>query len=443
MHVNVESAKKLCPQSRLSLLGSGRAVAHKSVGRFLREKTAGNAKLLAACAILSFIPLTLGYSVEHDISVRIAQSSTQIVLIILCFVILSTGRAKFGWDKKTAVFVASCIGVAQFLAVSHNSSDEKNYIMPLVFPLFLLAGPIALSLAQDIRVERNGKSVAKIGRFLLGFFCVECATRYLLSPFVRANLNVAVFGSEQVDTDWLYRYKQSIFFPDSNSVGLALLCLIAVLLVFRQHFRKGHVFLAYALVGATLSRASITAAICQLFIYKFWRWRRWILLVTIIAVPLLLSSLFTIYSTEGADTLAAVDGSFASKFQILQQMVGVWSEADTLQKLVGIGAGNTEGVIGMAAHSIVAGFTLELGLVGSALVIAYVWLLSRRSCKAFYLLTLPIIINGVSLILTSMPYFYVTLGFLSAVTDQRVQNLLRERCLPGPLKSATEPYTRG
>ena len=126
---------------------------------FLSRKSEGNAKLLAICAILSFIPVTLGYSVEHDISVRIAQNSTQIGLIILSFVILTTGRARLGWDAKTAVFVASCIGAAQFVAVSHSFSDEKNYVMPLVFPFFLLAGPIALSLARDVQVERNGKTV--------------------------------------------------------------------------------------------------------------------------------------------------------------------------------------------------------------------------------------------------------------------------------------------
>jgi hypothetical protein len=397
-----------------------------------RDCNQKKAKLLAACAILSFMPVTLGYAVTHDIPVKIAQSSTQILLIVLCFVILITRRVSFGWDTWAATGVASCVGAAQILAVLHSPSEEKNYIMPVVFPLFLLAGPIALSLARDIQVEKNGKFVATIAKFLLAFFCLECATRYLFSPFVRIRL-------EEIDADWFYRYKQSIFFADSNSVGLALLCLTAVLLVFRKHVSKKHLFLAYVLVAATLSRASITAGICQLFIYRFWRWRRWILLVVFVAVPVVVSLLFTDYSTGGSDSFSAVDESFASKFLILQQMVAMWPDADTLQKLVGIGAGNTEGFIGIAAHTIIAGFVFELGLAGSVLVIAYVWLLSRRSCKAFYLLTVPILINGLSLILTSMPYFYITLGLLSAVTDSRVQNIDGERVMPDLLKSSAEP----
>lgn len=414
---------------------------------FLRPEKVGNAKRLAACAILGFIPLTfiplaLGYAVSHDTSMRIAENSTQIILVALCLFILCAGRVSFSFDTRAAVGVAFCVGIAQMVAVSHSFSDEKNYIMPAVFPFFLLAGPIALSLARDIEVERMGGYVARIGGFLLWFFCLECVTRYVFSAFVGANLDVGVFQTQEVGADWFYRYKFSVFYADANSVGLALLCLTAVILAFRQYFKKWQVFLAFGLIGATFSRASIAAAICQLIIYKFWRWRRWILAAIVVSVPVLVLLLFTAYTTEGPGSLTDYDGSFASKFLILQKMVGLLADADGLQKLVGIGSGNTEGLIGIAAHSIVAGFALELGLVGSILVIAYVWLLSRGSSKAIFLLIVPIVINGISLVLTSMPYFYVTLGLLGAVTDDRIRNWGREPVLTGSLNSAPQPLTQ-
>jgi hypothetical protein len=232
---------------------------------------------------------------------------------------------------------------------------------------------------------------------------------------------VAAFGVEHVDADALYRFKQSVFFSDSNSTGLALLCLIAAVLVFRQHTSKAQIFLAYALLIATLSRASIAAGFCQLIIYWFWRHRRWVLIAIAVCAPVLTFLLFTTYTSQGKESVASIDGSLASKFLVLQRMIGMYSDADALQRMVGIGVGNTQGMIGIAAHTLIATSALELGVVGSALICMYVWLLCRRSPKTFYLLVVPIVVNGFSLILPSMPFFYITLGALSVVKTSRME----------------------
>jgi hypothetical protein len=56
-----------------------------------------------------------------------------------------------------------------------------------------------------------------------------------------------------------------------------------------------------------------------------------------------------------------------------------------------------------------------MGIGGSLLFVLYVWALSRRCPVSVYLLILPVAINGFSLVSTSMPYFFATLGLLGAL----------------------------
>jgi hypothetical protein len=77
--------------------------------------------------------------------------------------------------------------------------------------------------------------------------------------------------------------------------------------------------------------------------------------------------------------------------------------------------GNLFNLAGIFAHNIVATFVLELGIGGSLLFATYVWILSRKCPASIYLLVLPVVINGFSLVSTTMPYFFVTLGLLAAL----------------------------
>jgi hypothetical protein len=96
-------------------------------------------------------------------------------------------------------------------------------------------------------------------------------------------------------------------------------------------------------------------------------------------------------------------------------MTDIYRQADTVQRIFGIGVGNLFNLAGIYAHNIVATFVLELGIGGSFLFVAYVWILSRKCPASIYLLVLPVVINGFSLVSTIMPYFFVTLGLLAAL----------------------------
>jgi hypothetical protein len=184
---------------------------------------------------------------------------------------------------------------------------------------------------------------------------------------------------------------------------------------FRETIGRKRWLLAYLLLFATLSRAAIAAGICQLVIYKLWRWRAWALFGLLAGQALVVVMLFIDYTTKGAETLHNIDGSLSSKFFVLALMTEIYHQADTAQRLFGIGVGNLINLSGIFAHNIVVTFVLELGVGGSLLLAVYVWILSRRCPASIYLLVLPIVINGFSAVSASMPFFFAALGLLAAL----------------------------
>ena len=216
-------------------------------------------------------------------------------------------------------------------------------------------------------------------------------------------------------SDSFYRYKFSLFFFDSNFVGIAILCLLSIMLTYKEAIGRNKLLLAYFLLFATLSRASIFAGLCQFAIYKLWRWRVWTLFGLLAAQVLIIGKLFMNFTTQGSEAIQAVDGSLSSKFYILSLMTETYGKADTEQRLFGIGVGNFSNLAGIFADNIGGTFVLELGIAGSALLVVYIWILCRKCPVAIYLLILPMVINGFSPVSTSMPYFFVALGLLGGL----------------------------
>jgi hypothetical protein len=220
-------------------------------------------------------------------------------------------------------------------------------------------------------------------------------------------------------TDSFYRYKSSLFFVDSNFVGIALLCLLAIMFSYRDLVAKNKFMLAYLLLFMSISRASIGAGICQFVIYKFWRWRRPMSLALITAQAIIIWRVFFSFTGTGAESVRSLDGSFASKFYILMLMSENWIHSDNISRLCGIGAGNARSIFDIFAHNIIVTLVTELGVIGSTLLIAYVYHICKKKPVAIYLLVFPIVINGFSLVSTSMVYFFAALGLLCALDESK------------------------
>ena len=333
---------------------------------------------------------------------------SQIFLLVLCVIVLCCYIVRLEVDIFAAFFLILLIAVFQAIGLAHSPAAEKNYLTPALFLTSLLIAPAMMLLARQYPLASLYRLVPRIINWVLVFLTVECVSRLIFSPYMPATA-----GTDTTDT--FYLYKASLFFFDSNFAGIEILCFLAIMFALRKEIGRKQWLLAYFLLFATLSRASIAAGICQLVIYKLWRWRVWALFGLLAAQVIAIYHLFVSYTTQGSQAIHEIDGSLASKFFILSLMTETYRRADAAQRLVGIGVGNLFNLAGIFAHNIVATFVLELGIGGSLLFAAYVWVLSRKCPASIYLLILPLVINGFSLVSTSMPYFFVALGLLAAL----------------------------
>jgi hypothetical protein len=307
-----------------------------------------------------------------------------------------------------ALFLILLISVSQAIGILHSPAANKNYLTPFLFLTSLLIGPAIMLLARSYPPALLGRLMPRIIHWVLVFLTIECVSRLIFSPYMPA-------VTEADASDSFYLYKASLFFFDSNFAGIEILCLLAIMFAFREAISRKKWLLVYLLLFATFSRASIIAGICQLLVYKLWRWRKWTIFGLLIAQVIVIVNLFMSYTTQGSEAIHDIDGSLSSKFFILTLMTEIYRQADAAQRLFGIGVGNLFNLAGIFAHNIVATFVLELGIGGSLLFAVYVWILSRKCPASIYLLVLPMVINGFSLVSTTMPYFFVTLGLLAAL----------------------------
>lgn len=349
-----------------------------------------------ALLIFAFVPVPIFINVS------------QLFLLALCILALGCYLAGAVADICAALFLIFLIALAQAAGIAHFSAADKIYLTSFLFITSLLIAPAILTLVRSIPAAVRDRMAPRILNWILAFLTIECISRLIFSPHMQV--------SPLTDTsDAFYRYKQSLFFVDSNFVGIEILCLLAIMFAYRDAIGRKRWLLVYALLFATMSRASIAAGICQLAMYIFWRWRVWTFFGLLAAQALIIVKLLGDYVRNGPQALHAVDGSFASKFLILSMMTRNYQQADMLQKLFGVGVDNTVTLMGIFAHNIVATFVLELGICGSILLAIYVWIFSRKCPVSIYLLVLPIIVNGFSLVSTSMPFFFAALGLLGAL----------------------------
>jgi hypothetical protein len=351
---------------------------------------------LGSLLIFSFVP------------VPVFINLSQVLLLLVCFGVLLCPATYLRGNATLPLFLTFCIASSQLIGITQFNGTEKNYLTPLLFIASLFIAPSIMALARECPSGTLNSLVSKTLNIILAFFVLECISRLVLSPHI-----IAAAGIDETQT--FYLFKTSILYFDSNFVGIALVCLIAIVITHADTYRNKRLALAYLLLFATFSRASIAAGICQLAIYRLWRWRRWLAVAVIVVQTAIIVALFIDFISDGSQRTQAIDPSFSTKFYILSLVAQNYVDAGQIQKLFGIGAGNADNLIGLFAHNIVATFSIEIGVVGSVFVFLYVWLFYRKCPKALYLLVVPVVLNGFSLVSTSMPYFFASLGLLKAL----------------------------
>jgi hypothetical protein len=275
---------------------------------------ASSVRLFAFCAILifSFVP------------VPIYINLSQIFLLALCATALCCYPVRLETNIFSAFLLILLIAISQAVGIAHSPATNKNYLTPALFLASLLIAPSIMLLAKQYPPARLRLLMPRIINWVFAFLTVECVSRLIFSPYLPAT-------AETDTSDSFYRYKASLFFFDSNFAGIEILCLLALMFAFREEIGRKRWLLAYFLLFATLSRASIAAGICQLVIYKLWRWRVWTLFGLLTAQVIAIYKIFVSYVTQGPQAIHDIDGSLSSKFFILSLTTETYHRADAAQ----------------------------------------------------------------------------------------------------------------
>lgn len=212
---------------------------------------------------------------------------------------------------------------------------------------------------------------------------------------------------------FFYRFKDnSLMFEDSNFVGAALVVAYGAIrylgteLNIRQKKLGLLIFISTVL---TFSRASIIALVAVEFFCLFWRFNKiFKIMIIVLFIAILMYSF----------NFLIEDGSFRSKFYIIDLFMNAYPKLSLENKLFGVGLGNSFEFLGIGAHSVIVVYGFELGLLGTLiqLLIVIFMLIASRGTALFVLF--PYYINGFSLTAIAIPSLFFFIGIITIITSK-------------------------
>jgi hypothetical protein len=299
--------------------------------------------------------------------------------------------------------IATAAAILFFFTV-HQTEQGSLFQNALNFVL----GPVGFLLVAGSGRQLSSAKLEKIARhfvyFTIAITLLECVYRLTHPDY--SFLEDAQERQIDVTDIAFYAYKfNSLMYLDSNFVGLQVAIVFAFVLAlirFDIRFPRFVHILLFLIICATLSRASVIAALAALAFYIYPRMR-----FAFRAASMVIG----FFGVQIVFLLVQTDGSFATKIALLEQLVNYLNVAPTVDLLLGVGAGRAIDYLGMGAHNLVVAYVVEAGLLLSA-VVAIAWLYLFRSAKGAGLIIAVWVINGFSLTSFAMPYMYCAAAIL-------------------------------
>lgn len=291
--------------------------------------------------------------------------------------------------------------ICQLLGIHFVSSypEGPNYLTPLLFIYSILISAVVIESMQNIEYIQRKIIYRKAYNVAVLFLVIELITRIL-------NYN----GSKE----GFYALKYSVLYFDSNFTGLVILGLCSFLLYLKYVKRydlKRQRRILYFLLLMTFSRAAIAAMIITrlgLANPKKIKFRSYLMLVSA-------ATIFGIMAVEyiyQSESFANIDGSFNSKFYIINQAVDFYKTQSFSVHLFGIGLGNTAQFIGIFAHNMYVTLILEMGWIGAILFIFYIFYTLKISNGYAMYIWLPVFISGISLFSAYSPFIFIIVSLI-------------------------------
>lgn len=331
------------------------------------------------------------------------------IAILLCMAWIKISTEKKAHEFSVAlILMAGIFFISQMFALylTHksvmldNALNIKTYI---IFVISILYGCV-ISEFYDIEKINRQRIYWVLSKAMIIFFFIE-----LLLRLYNGNLN----------NTWLYAFKASQLYFDSNFASLVLLSFFMLYLFLynkKIYQDKYTIIILFVFILLTFSRAAIATSIIAYVIFfnhNTYRKKALISFVLYILTFIILCVMYIIFK----DSFVGFDGSFNSKFYIVKAAVGVLEKESIGNVIFGIGLGNFEDITGIFAHNIFVTFIVETGIVGTLTFLVFIiYTCIKTKLDSLYVL-LPMVICGLSLFGAYSPYIFVILAIIVMETE--------------------------
>lgn len=336
-------------------------------------------------------------------------SLSPVYITFLIGTLLIVGYAIFNYhsiyiSKASVLYFAYII----YIIVTQSFLDPNfSTLINVIFSLLYFI--IMLNIAYYSKTEILVKYSKYFIWFTILLLVVEAAWR----------LTHPIFVIEGTDKDYrnmegmlFYAFKfSSIMFKDSNFVGTyGLVAFFYYYYLRKKKYVKSMMplIILFILISLTLSRSAVITVLLTIVILYF-------LSIKIKLHHIILGIVLIISVVFIALPQIETDGSFLSKFDILELTWRHLQECSFGQFLFGVGFGNTVEHIGIGAHNLLVTHLIESGIIGLLFFLIVNFSLINKTKRYSLYLTIPLFISGMSLAGHAISYYYACLALIYVI----------------------------
>ncbi|SPW30950.1 Lipid A core - O-antigen ligase and related enzymes [Edwardsiella tarda] len=321
-----------------------------------------------------------------------------IFIFLSFFLFFIRGRiSKFSvYSILFIAFVTFCQVIAIYNP-NPNLMTTGTSVNRISFIIFIISILYAISFFESF------KWLSKDDRVRVYFYCGIIFFIYLLCEFF-----LRVFYGD-LNRGILYGFKGSLMYFDSNFTGLVIMSFYMLFLFLKKYVSvkfKYFSLMCFLFLLLTVSRAAIISVIFSFFIFSStssFRKRSYFILTMYLLVFFMMSYAYfwdwISYSN--------IDGSFNSKFYIVDQAIKLYKNMSFESIIFGIGFGNFYNYMGIFAHNIFVTMFIEMGVLGSLAFIVFIFYSIRISDSYSLYIWVPTLIAGLSLFSVYTPFLFV------------------------------------
>lgn len=261
------------------------------------------------------------------------------IFIFLSFLLFFI-RGRISKFSVYSILFIAFVTFCQVIAIYNpnpNLMTTGTSVNRLSFIIFII------SILHAISFFESFKWLSKGDRVRVYFYCGIIFFIYLLCEFF-----LRVFYGD-LNRGILYGFKDSLMYFDSNFTGLVIMSFYMLFLFLKKHVSvkfKYFPLICFLFLLLTVSRAAIISVIFSFFIFSYtssFRKRSYFILTMYLLVFFMMSYAYfwdwISYSN--------IDGSFNSKFYIVEQAIKLYKNMSFESIIFGIGFGNFYNYMGI------------------------------------------------------------------------------------------------